>query len=78
MKVIFQINAFTCVCDPGFEGVFCENDINECEQVSCLNGGTCFNLINSYKVKFIKYRNLFYASFFSVPVSQVILEAHVK
>ncbi len=30
-----------CECDTGYEGEKCEDDINECDQSPCLNGGTC-------------------------------------
>ena len=37
-----------CVCDPGFTGILCEVDINECETNPCRNNGTCINLVNDY------------------------------
>ena len=41
--VIFQdgIAAYTCNCDPGWTGMDCDEDIDECEPAPCLNGGTC-------------------------------------
>ena len=41
-------NDFTCVCDPGYTGVQCDEDIDECETVQCLFGGTCHDGINNY------------------------------
>ncbi|VDK54459.1 unnamed protein product [Anisakis simplex] len=42
-------NEFTCRCRRGWKGVYCEKDINECEEYVgyCGNGGTCFNLNGS-------------------------------
>jgi len=38
-------SAAYCKCDgTGYEGPFCENDINDCvANVTCLNGGTCID-----------------------------------
>ena len=33
-----RINGFECACKAGFSGLRCEEDINECLQVSCGNG----------------------------------------
>ena len=33
-----RINGFGCACKAGFSGLRCEEDINECLQVSCGNG----------------------------------------
>jgi hypothetical protein len=35
------VNAFTCACDPGWEGPRCEHAIDECAPNPCQNGGTC-------------------------------------
>jgi hypothetical protein len=32
---------YDCLCEPGFVGVHCETDVNECESSPCQNGGTC-------------------------------------
>ncbi|XP_040841130.1 protein crumbs homolog 1 [Ochotona curzoniae] len=39
---------FVCICQPGFTGVHCEEDINECSLNPCQNGGTCDNLPGGY------------------------------
>jgi len=34
-----------CKCDgTGYEGSFCETDINDCTETTCLNGGTCYDI----------------------------------
>ncbi|XP_033002629.1 vitamin K-dependent protein S [Lacerta agilis] len=43
---------FTCVCKPGWQGEKCEEDINECEDLTNRNGGcsqTCINFPGSYR-----------------------------
>ncbi|XP_076439986.1 sushi, von Willebrand factor type A, EGF and pentraxin domain-containing protein 1-like isoform X2 [Babylonia areolata] len=32
---------FDCKCAPGFEGSFCEVEVDQCKARPCLNGGTC-------------------------------------
>jgi Notch-like protein len=39
---------FTCHCDKGFTGQFCENLIDKCDPSPCKNGATCHNLIDDY------------------------------
>ena len=36
-----QINAFTCSCVVGFQGVRCEVDVNECTSNPCQNSASC-------------------------------------
>ena len=47
----FQSDAFICWCDflAGFEGDYCERDINECLQSPCQNGATCHNFQGSFR-----------------------------
>ena len=42
------INAFTCLCLPGFTGIYCQHDINECDSKPCQNGGTCLDSYGTY------------------------------
>ncbi|XP_065897908.1 fibropellin-1-like isoform X2 [Dysidea avara] len=37
-----------CLCVPGYEGIMCENEINECDLNPCENNGTCIDLVNDY------------------------------
>ncbi|CAK8692602.1 protein jagged-1b-like [Clavelina lepadiformis] len=42
-------NQFECKCDPGYEGVHCELNVDDCVGSPCENGGTCIDEVNSYK-----------------------------
>lgn len=43
-----QINAYECVCQPGYTGINCEIDINECDSNPCTKGSTCNDMINNF------------------------------
>ncbi|KAK7501166.1 hypothetical protein BaRGS_00007651, partial [Batillaria attramentaria] len=40
---------FDCKCAPGFEGVFCQQETDQCQAKPCLNGGTCSPLPGTYR-----------------------------
>uniref|UniRef100_A0A914VTC7 Uncharacterized protein n=1 Tax=Plectus sambesii TaxID=2011161 RepID=A0A914VTC7_9BILA len=42
---------FTCTCNSGITGRFCDQDLNECASNPCLNKGECINQDNSYFCK---------------------------
>ncbi len=42
------LNSYTCVCNAGYTGADCEDDIDECEGQSCSGNGLCMDNVNSY------------------------------
>ena len=37
------LGGFECFCPNGWTGEHCELSVNDCENVKCLNGGTCMD-----------------------------------
>ena len=35
-------------CDPGWEGVRCEREVDECDDSPCKNGATCTDMVASF------------------------------
>jgi len=42
------ILTYTCNCNAGYNGTYCNNVINNCASGPCYNGATCINQVNSY------------------------------
>lgn len=43
-----QVGHYDCVCIPGYAGVNCETEIDECEGGVCQNGARCEDSVNGY------------------------------
>lgn len=44
-------NEYICKCQPGFEGVHCQINVNDCASQPCKNGGTCRDLDGDYNCR---------------------------
>jgi hypothetical protein len=42
-------NAFSCACDAGYSGEFCETNVDDCVGVACLNGAICLDAVDDYE-----------------------------
>ena len=40
--------AYECQCSAGYEGEFCEREVDECAAGGCMNGALCLDAISSY------------------------------
>ncbi|XP_001377380.2 cubilin [Monodelphis domestica] len=47
-QCIETVSGYHCICDPGWEGINCTENTNECLSNPCFNGGTCTDDINGY------------------------------
>lgn len=41
-------NTYSCECPTGFGGQDCQEEVNECEESPCVNGGQCIDGFGSY------------------------------
>ena len=48
-KCVNHNNGYECVCEHGYEGQHCNDDINECINNDCNGHGQCINTIGSFK-----------------------------
>jgi hypothetical protein len=42
-----KINHYTCDCDPGWDGVNCTQNIDECHPNPCMNGADCNDQVST-------------------------------
>lgn len=42
------MNGFYCSCLPGYTGVLCDINFNDCGSNPCQNGGICADGVNDY------------------------------
>ena len=42
------VNSYSCACAKGFDGIRCDNDIDDCRSAICLNNATCVDAVANY------------------------------
>lgn len=47
-ETLTTMDNYFCRCKPGYAGVNCQENINDCLNATCHNGGSCVDGINSY------------------------------
>lgn len=45
----FTFQSYNCLCQPGWEGEFCQRESDECSSNPCKNNATCTDLLNAYR-----------------------------
>ena len=49
MIVALADDGLMCQCNEGYEGILCENNIDDCASNPCQNGGQCMDLVNDFQ-----------------------------
>uniref|UniRef100_A0A8D2IQV5 Cubilin n=1 Tax=Varanus komodoensis TaxID=61221 RepID=A0A8D2IQV5_VARKO len=47
-QCLATVSGYTCVCDPGWTGATCMENIDECSSNPCQHGGSCADGVNGY------------------------------
>eukprot|EP00118_Oscarella_pearsei_P018126 m.184105 g.184105 ORF g.184105 m.184105 type:complete len:5153 (+) comp39317_c0_seq2:47-15505(+) len=47
----FSWDGYNCACFPGYTGVLCQTDIDECKSSPCATGYDCVNLVDAFECK---------------------------
>ncbi|XP_065193055.1 fibrillin-2-like [Sycon ciliatum] len=44
-----SVNSYNCQCLPGFTGVHCEVNVDDCLGMPCLNNAVCMDMVDAYQ-----------------------------
>jgi hypothetical protein len=47
-KCVSELGSWSCLCPPGFEGTYCEYEVDPCDPNPCLNFGVCENVMGRF------------------------------
>ncbi|XP_061441668.1 cubilin [Rhineura floridana] len=47
-QCLATVSGYNCVCDPGWTGANCTENIDECSSNPCQHGGSCTDAVNGY------------------------------
>lgn len=48
LKLYFALVCNFTIFYAGYDGIYCDNEINECDSSPCQNGGVCVDKLASY------------------------------